>query len=210
MLNVSYSNNSSTQFPESWECESDLELWQAFTQGDEKAFAYIYEHFAAELYSYGMKVRSNSNLVQDCIHDLFVDLWRKKDNLKPTDNIKFYLFRALRRRIADAIKRDKKIYADSAHSLDDVIITLPFESVMINRQLEEDRNKKIIHVLSKLSQRQKEAIDLIFYQEMSYQEVSEIMDINVRSLYTLTWKAVSSMRKHLLEMLTLPLVCILF
>jgi RNA polymerase sigma factor (sigma-70 family) len=211
MLKISYTTGSLDESNQSLECLSDLELWQSFTGGDEKAFAFIYEHFSDELYSYGMKIRTNSNLIQDCIHDLFVDLCRQRSNLNPTDNIKFYLFRALRRRIAYAIEREKKLYSDrSQEDLTDVIISLPFESEIINDQSVEERRKKILQALNKLSDRQKEAIDLLFFQKMSYEEVSEVMSINVRSVYTLTWKAISSMKKRLTEIMAIPLFFILF
>lgn len=211
MLNVNYTTNPFPESERSWECLSDLEVWQAFTKGNENAFEYIYEEFSDELYSYGMKIKTNSNLIQDCMHDLFVDLWRQRNNLSPTNNIKFYLFRSLRRRIAYVIEREKKLYADSAQeNLGDVVISLPFESKIINDQFLEDRKNKLLHALSKLSERQKEAIDLIFFQKMSYEEVSEIMSINIRSVYTLTWKAISSMKKRMIEIMAIPAFILLF
>jgi RNA polymerase sigma factor (sigma-70 family) len=210
MLNANYATNSLGESHQYWDSLSNLEVWQAFTKGDKNAFAFIYEKFSDELYSYGMKIKTNSNLIQDCMHDLFVDLWRQRANLKPTNNIKFYLFRALRRRITYAIERERKLYSEtSEENVQDIIISLPFESEMINEQFLEDRKNKLLRALSKLSERQKEAIELIFFQKMSYEEVSEIMSINVRSVYTLTWKAISSMKKRLIEIMIVPLFFIL-
>lgn len=211
MLNANYATNSFGESHQYWESLSDLEVWQAFSNGNENAFEYIYETFSDELYSYGMKIKTNNSLVQDCIHDVFVDLWRQRNNLNPTNNIKFYLFRSLRRRISYAIKREKKLYADSSQeNLEYVVISLPFENIIINEQFREDRKSKLLHVFSRLSERQKEAIDLIFFQKMSYEEVSDIMSINVRSVYTLTWKAISSMKKRMIEIMALPLFLFLY
>lgn len=54
---------------------TDLHLWQEFKKGSESAFAKIYEDYASGLYSYGLKVVYNKELVKDSIQDLFVEIW---------------------------------------------------------------------------------------------------------------------------------------
>jgi hypothetical protein len=54
---------------------------------------------AHDLYTNGINVVAAPVLVGDCIQDLFIYSWDTKEKSGRTDNIKFYLFTALKRRI---------------------------------------------------------------------------------------------------------------
>jgi hypothetical protein len=54
---------------------------------------------AHNLYTNGINVVAAPELVGDCIQDLFIYSWDTKEKSGRTDNIKFYLFTALKRRI---------------------------------------------------------------------------------------------------------------
>ena len=180
----------------SWKDLSDKEVWAAFLNGDKDAFQFIYQHNIDELFSYGMKVRHHRSLVKDCIHDLFVELWQRKSFLSFTNNIRFYLYRSLRRKIVQVVEREKKLFENTSvedHSAK--LYTLPLEQKFIHLQTEEEKHRKIELLLQKLSARQQEVIRLLFFDGLSYEQVSEIMAINVRSVYTLAWKAISVLRK---------------
>jgi RNA polymerase sigma factor (sigma-70 family) len=87
---------------------TDTELWQAFKQSEEGAYQYIYHQYAPPLYNYGRHLIKNRQLVEDCLHDLFVYLYEHRQTLGPTDSIKFYLFRSLRRKITDALNAETR------------------------------------------------------------------------------------------------------
>jgi RNA polymerase sigma-70 factor (ECF subfamily) len=55
---------------------NDPELWNAFRQGDEQAFAQIYRNYVKVLYRYGLKITPDTSLIEDCIQDLFVERMR--------------------------------------------------------------------------------------------------------------------------------------
>lgn len=183
---------------------NDSELWSAFLTGDKGAFSFIYEKYADELFSYGMKVKPHRSLVKDCMHDLFVELWNRRTHLSPTSNIKFYLYRSLRRKIRHQVERERSLFRDEPYEhLAELGVSQPFEQSVIRQQAEEERKLRVLKIMSRLSDRQQEVIRLIFFEQMSYEEVSEIMCINVRSVYTLAWKAIAAIRKHLSVLLVL-------
>lgn len=66
----------------------DVQLWQDFQIGSESAFATIYEKNANFLYSYGLKIVSDKELVKDSIQDLFVELWDAKNRVSKVRSIK--------------------------------------------------------------------------------------------------------------------------
>jgi DNA-directed RNA polymerase specialized sigma24 family protein len=78
-------------------------LWDAFRNGSEAAYAEMYELFAVDLYRYGYNLVKNKELVEDCLHELFLHLHNKRETLGATNNIQFYMYRALRRRLTRTI-----------------------------------------------------------------------------------------------------------
>lgn len=76
--------------------DEHIRLWNDFREGNEEAFSKLYELFAADLYRYGYNLVRNKQIVEDCLHELFLHLYNKRNRLGPTNNIRFYLYRTLR------------------------------------------------------------------------------------------------------------------
>ena len=74
-------------------------LWTKLKSGDINAIGDIYELFIDDLFTYGIQLSDDKDFVMDCIHDLFLDLYKYKKNLSMTDNIKYYLLRSLKNKI---------------------------------------------------------------------------------------------------------------
>lgn len=180
----------------------DRILWSQFKDGDRQAFSRIYRQYLQALYNYGMKVAEEPELVEDCIQELFVYLWRTRENLGETDCIKFYLFKALRRRIVacqeETIRTTKKKISVAE---DQQAAESSYEHLLVSRQLEEEQYQKLTLSLNSLSKRQREAIILKFYDNLSFQQVAEVMSLNIKSTYNLVSKAIEALKE------SAPVVC---
>jgi RNA polymerase sigma factor (sigma-70 family) len=175
---------------------SDQQLWRAFKGGDRPAFSHIYRCHIQSLYNYGMKVAEDADLVEDCIQELFIYLWKTRENLGDTDSIKFYLFKALRRRIVTSQEESmrlskKKISASESQESAEY----SHEQFLVSRQLEEEQQHQLQLSLKALTKRQREAITLRFYDNLSFQEVAEVMSLNIKSTYNLVSKALDALKE---------------
>ena len=74
---------------------------------------------------------------------------------------------------------------------------ISFDSQLILNEEEQQRQKIIKDVLNKLPARQQEIIFLRFYDGLSYEEIADIMGINVNSTYKLLYKALESLKNSL-------------
>jgi RNA polymerase sigma factor (sigma-70 family) len=178
------------------EIQSDIILWKQFKLGSNEAFQRIYQQNFKLLYNYGLQIYPNQALVEDCIHELFVYLWKNKSTLGDTNSIKFYLFTSLRRKIIQEQKKTKKKEAEHHKNLDFEVVFLP-EEQLIEDETSKIRQEELKKALNNLPARQKEVLLLLYFHNLSYEEVGQIMEINTRSVYTLTWKAITSLRKDL-------------
>ncbi|MGA0558819.1 RNA polymerase sigma factor [Larkinella sp. VNQ87] len=75
----------------------DTQLWLAFQQGDEEAYTRLYRTHIRSLYRYGMSlVPASKAFVLNCIHDVFTEIWVKRDRLTQPNNVRYYLLKVLK------------------------------------------------------------------------------------------------------------------
>ena len=138
--------------------KDDLSIWRDFIGGNQSALSYIYFKYAKYLLSYGYKICRDKELVEDKVQDLFVQLWAKHERLGETDSIKFYLFRSLRRKLAESVKADKLRYAVGLEMIDQY--SGPFESHLIEIETHSERKKLVEQLLAHLNDNQRDILHL--------------------------------------------------
>lgn len=185
--------------------QPDPQIWQAFKSGDESAYEYIYTQYFATIYNYGTRITSDIGLVEDCIQELFVEIWQNRQNLGDVQTIKFYLFKSIRRKIIEKLSKKNQSY-EPLNDHYNFEVALSRESILIGEQKNQEQKEQIEKALQNLSRRQKEAIHLIFYDELPYEEVAGIMALKVRTVYNMVHNAIVILRKQLVK---LPLVLFL-
>ncbi|QTE22565.1 RNA polymerase sigma factor [Polaribacter cellanae] len=176
---------------------SDLQLWQEFKSGSESAFATIYKNHAAKLYSYGLKLVRNEDLVKDSIQDLFVDIWNSKDKLANVTSIKGYLYKSIRRKLIREATKQRKFF-DNTKDISNLLSSTPSAEFNLIEKQHFDRDCKILkkHIAT-LSQKQKEIIHLKFYANLSYEDIMEVMSLDKKATYNLMSRTVKILRKQM-------------
>ena len=179
-----------------FDAKSDLEIWQDFKRGNESAFTYIYQQYFKKLYRYSSQFIQDTELIKDCIQDLFIELRKNRKNLSDTTSIKLYLFKSIKRKVIAASKRllinSNNYYKYIGY---DFKVVLSTEHLMINRQLEEEKRLQLNQALKKISRRQGEAIYYYFYENMTYPQVMEMMALkSVKSARNLVYKALKILK----------------
>ncbi len=177
--------------------EIDSVVWSAFKSGDRRAFNFIFQKYVKLLYAYGARITPDQNLVEDCIQDLFVELWQKRQVLSEVVSVKFYLLKSLRRRVIRRLSAEKGIIArepDEIERHQELDFSVEFK--MIEEQMALEQHDTLLKALSLLTRRQREAIHLKFYEKISYEELAEIMNLEIKSAYNLVGKAIDTLRKH--------------
>ena len=175
----------------------DESIWLNIQRGNQSAFEALYNRYFKSLYNYGRKVCSNKTIVEDAIHDLFLDLWRYRANLASTTSVRFYLYRALRRRI---VKNENKDINSSLFDfqLDDLLPknTYSHEDNMIEQERSNEQSTKLKKHLHNLSPRQYESLILRFYDELSYEEISTLLGVNEQSARNLVQRGLEQLRYY--------------
>ncbi|MFC4871678.1 RNA polymerase sigma factor [Negadavirga shengliensis] len=185
----------------------EKECWRRIKLGDKTGLEGLYALFAKELMAFGLSIAPNRSLVKDCIQELFIEIWRYRKNGVEVKNVKMYVFKALANKIKKEIVRESNRHAkEQAEGLHALYFRNDSEMGIIHLQKEEMVNQRLLDALDKLPSRQKEVIRYVFFENLSNDQISKLMGINVQSVYTLTWKAICNLRKHYLVLLFLLLL----
>ncbi len=157
--------------------------------GDERAFSTLFKKYYGNLVQYGNSLSSYSEKVQDCVQDVFTDIWVYRQSLNETVVVKAYLLSCVRKRIARLQERDH-IFRQTT-SMDSVKFLFDY-SVEHQLILDEALASKVAFLnklLNDLPERQKEALYLRYHQGLSVEQVAEILNVNYQSANNLLHRA---------------------
>jgi RNA polymerase sigma-70 factor (ECF subfamily) len=179
----------------SYSYTTDAALWDDFLEGSKQAYAYLYSRYAPTLYNYGYKIAQNREVTEDCLQDLFLTILETRERLGRTDSIKFYLMRALRRDIVRKLTNEQRFN----HELDTLDFTIEFyyEPTWLDRQISREQSTLLLQELNNLPARQKEALFLKYFDNLSYEEIAGVMGIEQTSVYKIVYKAIASLQKRM-------------
>ena len=190
--------------PDGFACKDEAEAWLAMKSGDTRALIFFYTRYFNNLYDYGARITCNNALAEDCIQDLFTEFWSKREGLSEVKFIKQYLFKSLRRKIVYKMSRDSKVSSGNG-DLVSFELKLSHKTHYLNQQINAETRKKLIELIETLTPKQREAIFLIFYEELSYEATSLVMELKIKTVYNLVHMAIAKLRERK-EHLSMPLL----
>lgn len=175
---------------------SDSILWQEIKSGDEYSFASLFKKYYSELVTYCRNTANvNKEFAEDCVQDVFSDLWKYRKNISESISVKPYLFTSLRNRI---IKNKKKLRFTTI----DGINNIHFDSFINNELIELTdeqflKQSKLKKIINDLPKKQKEIIYLCYIHDLNIHQASKILSINYQSAKNLIFRTLTSIRKKM-------------
>ena len=170
--------------------------------GDNNAFDTIYATYVRQLTNYASKFTDDIQVIEDCIHDIFVWLWQNKKNLEITYTLKGYLFKCVRSSLVRKIQKNKKtVFLEGADEENAFSFYISTEEKYIDSESNFILREKMASVLGLLTSKQKEVIYLRFYHDLSFDEIAISMNLTTKACYKLMGRAISELRKSSLHTL---------
>ena len=188
----------------------EASLWRAFRSGDRLAFRALYDLHAGDLLNYGSRLYPSPGVVEDCVQEVFIDLWQYRERLTDPANVRLYLLKSLRNRIGKHFRRENPFTT----SLDETT-ELPFliepsgEQRLIELNIDEATRARVQRLLDQLTPRQRQIIYLRYFQDFDYEEICELMDIGYQTARSQHYHALKTLRS-LVKTSGLPLAFVLF
>ncbi len=186
----------------------DEVLFEYLHNGDSDAFAELYRRYVKVLYNYAYRLSGTKEKAQDAVQDTFVEIWNRRETIGQVKNAKAYLLSCTRRKLALSMQEPDFI---SSSYLNDTYLNFLASSNTIEQLIITEENfDKSVYVLknrlAELPKREYECLHLRFFEELSYEEIAQVMNITVQSARNTTAKALTRLRQQIPKSLLISLL----
>lgn len=178
--------------------DTEKKTFDSLRKGSTQALATTFNRNYSILFNFGFSICHDEELTKDAIQELFIYIWEKRSNLSEVNSVRAYLLTSQRRLIIKALKKRKNeskqnlLYKselpDKAFSAQDMLILKETD----------EQNKHVLKIaIEEIPERMREALYLKTYNNLSYKEISEIMDISYQVSRNYVSEALHRLRKLL-------------
>ncbi|RFM31188.1 RNA polymerase sigma factor [Chitinophaga silvisoli] len=175
----------------------DIQLWEQFCKGDKRAFDGLWAYWFPILFKYCNRFTDDKSLIKDVLQDFFIELFTSRSRRNNVQHVKSYLMIAVRRKLLRVISQQKARSTEDLGSDESYgfYLDLSADHPIIEQQELHNRKQVVQHVINGLSNRQREAIYLYFFENIGYEGIAEIMSMKeVKYARTLIYRALDEMR----------------
>jgi RNA polymerase sigma factor (sigma-70 family) len=168
-------------------------VWlQRLQQNDEQALAAIMRKYYTALYNYGSRLTNDEGLIKDCIQEVFISLWQRRENAASILSPRYYLLRAVvLKSLHQHNIRSGTVALEEEY---DFLQEFSVEKLIIDKQMSEEQATILRKTMAQLSKRQHELIYLKFYQHLDHAQIAGLMNLSRQSVYNLLHETIQKLR----------------
>lgn len=172
---------------------ADLILVEKAKKGNEKAFAGLMNRYRDSIYFMLLKMVNNHSDAEDLTIEAFGKAFRNLDSYTPKFAFSTWLFRIATNNCVDFIRKKQmspSSFDGTQDNIDNVTINIqsdlpdPEESLINSQKINELKD-----IISQLKPRYRELIQLRYYKEYSYEEISVEMKIPIGTVKAELYRA---------------------
>ena len=169
-------------------------IYRRFLQGDESAFTELLNLYRDSLIFFINRMVHNLDTAEELAADCFVELLVHPGRYRFQGSLKTYLFTRGHHKAVNAVRRAARLRVEE---LDESAVSASFEAFEENI-LRDEQRAAVHRGLAKLKPEYREALHLLYFEEMSYEEAARVMHKNRKQIDNLACRGRSAL-KNILE-----------
>ncbi|NCT77128.1 MAG: sigma-70 family RNA polymerase sigma factor [Chitinophagaceae bacterium] len=170
------------------------ELTERLRHGNQEALFSLMGLYYNDLYRYGMKFTADRDLTKDIIGQFFIHIWDHRQRISAAENIQAYLLVSFRHFIIQHLRRIVRQL--DIEENENEALEYSYEDYLIAAQENEAVRQVLQEAIASLPARQKQLIQLRFYDQLSCEEIAARTSLSVRTVYNKLHEAVKNLRSH--------------
>jgi len=183
---------------------SDPEIIEQLRQGNEKAFRKLVENYQKLVVNTCYGLVQNREDAEDIAQEVFVEVYRSVEHFRADAKLSTWLYRIAVNRSLNHIRDNKKhkwfqSFTKEVESQNRQLLQV--ESAQTDQpefELENKQRATILHeAINSLPENQKVAFTLNKYEDLSYKEIADVMEMSVSSVESLLFRAKQNLQKKL-------------
>lgn len=179
--------------------EQNIDI-RAIQKGDRKVFATLIEIYYEETFWYAKSLSRNDALAKDLTQEVFYKLWSKRKKIKDEVVIKGWLFRSVRNKFLDHVKKNRRQTQLLETTLADTLDTF------IQRQNDEGMSKKLAIIEKEIQNLPKKCHEVFLLSKkegLTNNEIAEHLGISLKTVEGHLTKALKTLKKKVIEKIQL-------
>lgn len=176
------------------------ELARAAAGGDETAFGELVRLFEKKVYNLALRMCGNPEDAADAAQDAFLAAWKGLPNFRGEAGFSTWLYRLTSNAAIDHLRRTKRQRGEA--SLDDEALRLDVADDAPSPQARaegEELRAAVLSGLAQLSDGHRQALTLRELQELSYEEIAAVLEVDLGTVKSRIFRARSALRKILIK-----------
>jgi RNA polymerase sigma-70 factor (ECF subfamily) len=165
---------------------------------DKAGFEQLFREYFPSLSHFARKYVPDNDTAKEIAHDVFLNLWGKRDNIDSSTSLKSYLFTSVHNRCMNYIRDQRKFNRDEKIL---EILEQEFQEAPHDHLETQELELRIIESLNSLPDRCREIFMLSRFEEISYAEIAERLSLSVKTVETQMSKALRILRGKLKDYL---------
>ena len=182
---------------------SETEIIQKLQQGNEQAFKQLVENYQKQVVNTCFGIVHNTEDAEDIAQEVFIEVFRSVQNFRADSKLSTWLYRIAVNRSLNFIRDNKRkkwfqSFEDTVFAKNAQVNIPAGHHETPSEELENTQRATILHeAIDSLPDNQKTAFTLNKYEDLSYKEISEVMDLSVSSVESLIHRAKLKLQKKL-------------
>jgi len=168
---------------------SDDDLIRMYRDGDAEAFDTLFDRHRAPVYNFARLMLGDSDGAEDVLQEAFMRVARTAESYQPRGLFRAWLMRIVRNLCLNQIQSRRVHRRVVAERGLDIIEPASREPSPPERLERDERMGRLRGLIAKLPERQREAIVLYAFEQMSYREIGEVLDVPINTVKTLIHRA---------------------
>ena len=159
---------------------------------DPDALEMVYEHFGKRLYGYLVSIVKSPSDAEEILNELFMTVVRKREQVGKASNIRTYLF-AIARNLAFEMFRKRSSHKETLSGY------AQYLEVREDNQgrWDADELNAVRKAVDGLPEEQREVVVLKIFEEMTFEEISQLMRISQNTVASRYRYAIEKLRENM-------------
>jgi RNA polymerase sigma-70 factor (ECF subfamily) len=178
----------------------DVRLMGLVARGDMPAFEQLIERHQALVAGTAARMLGSNSDVEDIAQQVFIRVWKSAGRYRPRAKFTTWLLKITRNLVFNELRRTKRraqlpLQPDPQGEeipLSDDLTAAPDASL-----LENELQHAIEDAITQLPETQRMALILRRYEELSYEDIAEVLDLSVPAVKSLLFRARTELRSRL-------------
>jgi RNA polymerase sigma-70 factor, ECF subfamily len=184
--------------------KSDSEIIADYLNGDPGSLDIIIKRYLKSVYNFTFRLSNNESEASDIAQDVFIKVWKNLKKFNPDKNFKTWILTIARNTTIDWLRKNKSIAFSEINRPTEEYNDKSFEETLVDIEplpdeifMKKELGKEVENALLKIRPDFREIILLHYTENLTFEEISEIVGKTLNTFKSHHIRALSVLRKLL-------------